>query len=292
MEKLVADGVDRREVVAAFDDPRVPAFTGLEFSARRPTESKAMYRSFLRGPSISAARRCRLQHAAAFERAERMHGVSADVVAAILHVETHCGQNTGNSIVLYRLARLAMANEPENVRRNLARLTAEADEYDPDLDSKVRQRGRYLEDTFYPEVRAMFDLAHRLDVDPLDVRGSAAGAFGYPQFLPSSFLTYGADGDGDGRISLYDVDDAAVSCARYLHGFGWQDGLSDKAKRQVVWHYNHSEAYIDAVLGLAARMDGSPIETPRKTKPQHAKKSKTAKQPVQASAKQRRRSPG
>ena len=73
----------------------------------------------------------------------------------------------------------------------------------------------YLEDTFYPEVRGLFTMAERLEIDPLAMQGSGSGAFGFPQFLPTSYLRYGADGDGDGRVSLYDMGDAAASCARF-----------------------------------------------------------------------------
>src|SRR5262249_38679370 len=80
--------------------------------------------------------------------------------------------------------------------------------------------GRSLEDRFYPEVRATFALADRLGIDPLALRGSGSGAFGYPQFLPTNYLRYGTDGDGDGVVDLYDSRDAAASCANYLAAQG------------------------------------------------------------------------
>lgn len=253
IERLVADGLDRREVQRVFADPRVPAFGGLEFSARKPQEPGAMYRKFLQGPSVTAARGCFERHGPLLRRAEQRHGVPASVVASILHVETHCGRNTGNSVVLWRLARLAMANEPANVRRNLVRLRPIERDL-PDLEARVAERARYLEDTFYPEVRAVFAVARQLGVRPLDLRGSVAGAFGFPQFLPTSFLAFGTDGNGDGRTDLHDMADAAESCARYLAGNGWRPGLSGRAQREVIWSYNRSESYIDTVLGLAARL--------------------------------------
>jgi len=69
-------------------------------------------------------------------------------------------------------------------------------------------------------------MAERSKIDILAMRGSGAGAFGYPQFLPTSYLRYGADGNGDGRIRLDDMDDAAASCARFLAQNGWRPGLS------------------------------------------------------------------
>ena len=254
VEKLVADGLDRERVTRVFDDPRLGPFTGLEFSLA-PREPHSLYRRFLQAASVAAARRCRAAHASVLEAAERASGVPASVVAAILHVETGCGRNTGSSVVLRGLARLAMANEPATVDENVARIASTCPP-EPAVAAAVRARAKYLEDTFYPEVRAAFALAGQLGVDPLDLRGSASGAIGCPQFLPSSYLRYGVDGGGDGRIDPYDVADAAASCANFLAAHGWQGNLSERARRTVLWQYNRSDAYVDTVLRLARAMDG------------------------------------
>jgi len=253
IEKLVADGLDRERVTRTFDDPRLGPFTGLEFSLA-PHEPHSLYRRFLQAASVAAARRCRAAHASVLEAAERASGVPANVVAAILHVETGCGRNTGSSLVLRGLARLAMANEPATVGENVARIAGTCSS-EPGVVAAVRARAKYLEDTFYPEVRAAFTLADQLDVNPLDLRGSASGALGCPQFLPSSYLRYGVDGGGDGRIDPYDVADAAASCANFLTAHGWQANLSERARRGVLWQYNRSDAYVDTVLRLARAID-------------------------------------
>ncbi len=252
VDKLVADGVDRERATRLFADPRIPSFTGLEFSLGT-REPRALYRPLLRPRSLAAARRCRLEYAASFEAAERATGVPASVIAAILHVETACGGNTGSNPVVYRLARLAMAEEPANLQANIDRLAGD----DPELAPRVRARARYLTDTFYPEVRAVFELGDRLGVDPLMLRGSLSGAFGVPQFLPTSYLRYGTDADGDGRVDLFDVGDAAASCGRFLAAEGWRRGASPAAQRAVIRQYNHSDAYVAAVLAIARAIDGS-----------------------------------
>lgn len=272
IEKLVGDGVERARVVEAFSDPRVAPFTGLDFSPATPREPRALYRRFLRPATLAAAHRCRVRYAEAFEAAERAHGVSADIVAAIIFIESGCGRNTGSKLVLYRLARLAMANEPENLQRNLDRYGDGTGRIDPETAAQIRTRARYLEDTFYPEVRALFAAADRMGVDPLAIRGSGSGAFGAPQFLPTSYLAYGVDANGDGRVSLYDTEDAAASCASYFAGHGWRPGLSTKERRAVVWEYNHSSAYVDTVLALAARINAAPV-----TYAKHTGKRKLAK---------------
>jgi membrane-bound lytic murein transglycosylase B len=158
--------------------------------------------------------------------------------------------------VFTRLATLAMANEPANLRRNLVRHADGVHPADvPLVDRMVRARARELESIFYPEVLAMFEMEDRTGIDPLDVRGSGSGAFGLPQFLPSSYLRFGVDGDRDGRVSLYDPADAIASAANYLARHGWRPGISHAEQRQVIWAYNHSDPYIDTVLELADALD-------------------------------------
>jgi len=252
VEKLASDGVSRGRAAEAFADPRMPPFEGLLFGLN-PREPHSMYRGFLRARSIAAAEQCAADHADELRAAERMHGVDASVIAAIMHVETHCGRNTGRDMVLYRLARLAMANEPQNVARNLARYK----DIDDDTAERVRDRARYLEGVFYPQVVATFEIARQESISPIALRGSGAGAFGFVQFLPMNYVAFGTDGDGDGRVSLYEAADAAASCARFLASYGWRPGISSARKREVIWHYNRSDAYIDTVLALAAHIRSS-----------------------------------
>lgn len=256
IDKLSGDGVDRARVVAIFHDPRLGEFEGLDFSLGRRGEPHAMYRGFLRPNSIADAQRCRARYDTELRDAEDRFGVPASVVSALLHVETHCGRNTGGSPVFARLARLAMANDPYNVRRNVARHTiGVAGSRAEDVERLVRLRARELEGVFYPEVLAMFTLEDRTGIDPLTLRGSGSGAFGLPQFLPSSYLRFAVDGDGDGRVSLYDPADAIASAANYLARHGWRPGISYAQQRQVIWAYNHSDPYIDTVLILAGEIE-------------------------------------
>lgn len=64
------------------------------------------------------------------------------------------------------------------------------------------------------------------DIEPKRMRGSWAGAIGHVQFLPSVFLEYAVDGDGDGRRDLWgSIPDAMASAANFLRGIGWQQEL-------------------------------------------------------------------
>ena len=253
VDHLAADGIPRERAARAFADPRMPVFDGLYFGLD-PREPYSMYRHFLRADSVARAQRCAESHALGLADAERVHGVDAAVVAAILHVESACGRNTGKSMVLHRLARLAMANEPRNVARNLTRNTPPDGVIDPAVAERVRERARYLEGIFYPQVVATFEIAAMNGFDPLSLRGSGAGAFGYTQFLPLNYIAFGTDGNGDGVVSLYDPEDAIASTARFLKSYGWKRRMTRARQREIVWHYNRSDAYIDAVLGLADRI--------------------------------------
>ncbi len=84
------------------------------------------------------------------------------------------------------------------------------------------------------------------------------GAIGWPQFLPSSLVKFGADGNGDGRIDLYNAEDAIFSTANYFRGHGWCEAKFPSDKEAVVWDYNHSKAYVRIVLGIAERISATP----------------------------------
>lgn len=78
---------------------------------------------------------------------------------------------------------------------------------------------------------------------------SSAGAQGPMQFMPSTFESYGIDGDGDGIASINDVEDAVFSAANLLCA----NGAGDPARlATAIWNYNHSEEYVNQVLTLAA----------------------------------------
>lgn len=130
-------------------------------------------------------------HAATLERAQREFGVPAEIVVAIIGVETFYGRNTGP----YRVADT---------------LTTLAFDYP--------RRGAY----FRNELKQFLLLTREQGVSPLAPKGSYAGAQGLPQFMPGSVREYAIDYDGDGKVDLAgDVDDAIGSVANYLARHGW-----------------------------------------------------------------------
>ncbi|WP_245437309.1 lytic murein transglycosylase [Neorhizobium tomejilense] len=80
-------------------------------------------------------------------------------------------------------------------------------------------------DMFREELIAALKMIERGDVDAATMKGSWAGALGQPQFMPSSYLKYAVDFDGDGRPDIWNsVPDALASIAHYLQKEGWQRG--------------------------------------------------------------------
>ncbi len=80
---------------------------------------------------------------------------------------------------------------------------------------------------FRRELLSALDILNRGDIDLADMKGSWAGAMGQVQFIPSSYLKYAEDYDGDGRRDIWNsTPDVFASMANYMHGAGWKNGES------------------------------------------------------------------
>lgn len=245
--RLAADGLDQNELNRIYNDSRMPRFSPVPFDIRIK-EDHQVHKTFFKPASLKIAEKFLTTHKEIFLEAHKRFGVNPYVVAAITLVETNCGGFTGKDRVLVRLSRLASVGEPKNLELNYVRLKKKYGEVDFE---KMVARARYLEQTFYPEIHALLELADRNTIDPLMVKGSSAGAFGIPQFLPSSYLKFGVDGNNDRMVSLFNAYDAIMSAANYLSKNGWDDNGDEASHRKAIWSYNHSEAYINTVLGVA-----------------------------------------
>lgn len=246
VRKLLADGIPLETVNKIYLDKRMPPVDVVHFKLN-PKESKSMYSTFKNRSLLGNIRRYLKTNKRIFDAAERIYKVNRNVIASIMFVESHFGENTGKHLIIERLSRVGSIANPANVRANYEKLLKE----DPGVTYKeVEDRALYLENTFYPEILALIKVAEINQIDVLRIKGSYAGAFGIPQFLPSTYINFAVDGDSDGRRSLFSRADAALSVANYLSHSGWKDHATQKEKEAVIWKYNRSEPYIDAVLFL------------------------------------------
>jgi membrane-bound lytic murein transglycosylase B len=161
----------------------------------RPAEAKPWkdYRPlFLTGARIAAGVAFYQSERATFDTLAARYGVPAEVIVAIVGVETYYGRNVGKFHELDALATLAFHYPPR-------------------------------QEFFRAELKQLFLLQgpsfpYKLN----DLTGSYAGAMGIGQFMPSSIAKYAVDGDGDGKLDLWHSHpDALASIANYLVGYGW-----------------------------------------------------------------------
>ncbi|GCG06388.1 membrane-bound lytic murein transglycosylase B [Escherichia coli] len=133
------------------------------------------------------------QYEDALNRAWQVYGVPPEIIVGIIGVETRWGRVMGKTLILDALATLSF-NYP--------------------------RRAEY----FSGELETFLLMARDEQDDPLNLKGSFAGAMGYGQFMPSSYKQYAVDFSGDGHINLWDPVDAIGSVANYFKAHGWVKG--------------------------------------------------------------------
>lgn len=167
-------------------------------SIAKPAEKTLTWKQyrpiFLGKNRIRKGREFLIQNHDALERAERKYGVPAEIVAAIIGVETYFGRQTGKYTVFDSLTTLAF-------------------DYPP--------RKKF----FRNELKQFLLLSREEHINIKDMTGSYAGALGVPQFISSSYRHYAVDFDGDGVRDLWhSLPDVIGSVAHYFSGHGWRQG--------------------------------------------------------------------
>jgi membrane-bound lytic murein transglycosylase B len=163
----------------------------------RPAEGKPWYQYrpiFITEDSINNGVAYYKTHKADLDRAQREYGVPAEIIVAIIGVETRYGRNKGNYSVLDALSTLAF---------------------------DYPKRAPY----FRSELEQFLILTRDEKIDPTSLKGSYAGAMGTPQFMPSSYRAWAVDFTGTGKRDLWNNDaDAIGSVANYFVAHGWKKG--------------------------------------------------------------------
>ena len=182
----------------------LPTVVRLMQPATKPfVKNWRVYRSrFIDPIRIAAGVKSWQANQAVLARAESQYGVPIDIIVGIIGVETIYGRDTGSFRVMDALTTLAFdfpASHPRAQERS---------------------------DFFKGEIEQFLTLQNRRGADPFEPKGSFAGAMGMPQFMPSSWVKYAVDFDGDGVIDLWNSPaDVIGSVANYFKAFNWQTGM-------------------------------------------------------------------
>ena len=197
VDELVQEqGFDREELERVFSQAERQESI-LKAIARPAEKTKAWYEYreiFLNAKREDEGVEFYALHRDTLARAEREFGVPSEIILAILGVETYYGRIAGSYRVIDALSTLAF----DYPRRS---------------------------PFFTKELKNFLVLTRQQGFDPLSLKGSYAGAMGYGQFMPSSYLSYAVDFDGDGVIDIWNNPvDAIGSVANYFKRHGWKTG--------------------------------------------------------------------
>ena len=223
-QEAAADGISQRTIGSALAgvsyDPTIIARDHAQGVFRQSFEQ---FSGRMVPPRLARARRLMQQDGALLGRIEQQYGVPGAVIVAIWGLETDFGADNGRFPTIRSLATLAY-----DCRRP---------------------------DKFRGELIAALRIVDRGDMTPSEMRGAWAGEIGQTQFLPSSYLKFAVDYNGNGRRDLiHDVPDVLASTANYLKGYGWQRGQpwgEGTANFQVLLQWNSSQVYTKTVAYFA-----------------------------------------
>lgn len=172
--------------------------------------------------------------------AERTFGVPAEIIVAIIGVETNYGANKGSWRVMDALATLAF-DYPEQKNK-----------------AYMERRQKF----FTKELEHFLLLAREQQRDPLSLKGSYAGAMGYGQFMPSSYRRYARDFDGDGFKDIWENKrDAIGSVANYFVEHGWREGEPVVTRVRVASDYDQSVLNLSRSKRKAAGLTVEQLQT-------------------------------
>ncbi len=191
-----AMGISERVLARALDGLD-PLERVLELDRRQP-EGRLAFRTYRRRvltpERIEAGRERLARHRRLLATVRRRYGVPESVIVALWGIETNYGRFTGGFPVIAALATLAWEG----------------------------RRGPF----FRKQLLAALRILEEGHVSPEDMRGSWAGAMGQPQFMPTTFLRFAVDGDGDGRRDIWNsLPDVFASMGHYLRREGWRSGF-------------------------------------------------------------------
>ena len=245
-QRLIIEGFDKGMIKDLYNRPEVYFdFKGVsQYFVYR--EAKLNYDQFTSRSSIKKAKKYMGKYSTELSRAERIYDVDKKIITAIILVETRLGKVVGNRSIISTLSTMASLSDL-NIRKIVWKKNSKSGQRTRKEFNKWSDRKSKWA---YAELRAFIKYVNREGIDPAVINGSFAGALGIAQFMPSSILEFAKDGDGDGSIDLFNHADAITSIANYLSHYGWHPGIDRKDAYKVIYHYNHSEYYVNTILKI------------------------------------------
>lgn len=250
--RLIQDGFDKGRIKELYGKSQVYFETKGVSRFIMHREATLNYNQFSSPVSIRKARQYMQKHQSILVSTSKSYGVDQEIITAIILVESQLGKFLGGPSTVNMLSTMASLYD-SNVRDMF---------WNETLKSQKLSRKRYEKwarkksGWAYSELKAFLKYTARENIDPLTVYGSYAGALGIAQFMPSSILAYAKDGNNDGQVDLFNHADAIASIASYLKHFGWHTGIDEKSAKKVIYRYNKSDYYVDAILKISALLKG------------------------------------
>jgi membrane-bound lytic murein transglycosylase B len=256
---LLTKGVSQEFINTLVSDPNTvfdESYIKINVTApKQPGNQKSNYEDKYNERSVKKNKEFLNENIEIFQAAEDKFNVPKEVICSVLWIETRHGGFLGSNHLATVFLSTAMSNQKEFIDANTQSMKetfeGDADQLNAMIE-KVKARAEKKTNWAINELVAMEKITKISPIPVVEIHGSWAGAFGISQFLPSSYLQWAVDGDNDGKINLFELEDAVFSVANYLKVNGWGD--SDEDKRKAVFHYNNSNAYVDAVLKLADKI--------------------------------------
>ena len=196
LEMVEKHGFDQQEVEALFAqaEKKQSILDAIARPAEKRLEWKGYRKIFITEDRITRGKAFMAEHADTLKRAEKEFGVPKEIIAAIIGVETRYGKNRGGYRVIDALSTLAFDYPPRST-------------------------------FFKSELEQMLLLSREQKFNPMELKGSYAGAMGYGQFIPSSYRNFAVDFDGDGVADILNNPvDAIGSVANYFKKHKWVEG--------------------------------------------------------------------
>ena len=193
-----AHGFDEEKLITLFDNATISE--SILEAIQRPAEKKLVWHQyrkiFIKKKRIEEGLKFWKNNESTLRRAEEKFGVPAEIIVAIIGVETFYGRISGSYRVIDALNTLAF---------------------------HYPKRAPF----FRSELEHFLLLTREQKFDPNNLKGSYAGAMGMPQFISSSYRHYAVDFDNDNVIDIWNnTDDVIGSVANYFSRHGWKSGKS------------------------------------------------------------------